>query len=157
MVLLTSGEKTTAYEIDDDQYEHISKYQWGLMITETGHKYIRRTTKTKTLVELLLHRYILNPPNGFYVDHIDGNGLNNKISNLRICSNSQNQMNAKLRKDNTSGYKGVHWDAWSQKWRAEILADGIHYRLGRFKTKEDAIDARLKAMVEHHGDFARLE
>lgn len=94
-------------------------------------------------------------PDGF-VDHIDGNKTNNKFSNLRPASNSQNIQNSKLRADNSSGVKGVHWDAGHKKWRAVITADGNQVRVGRFDSVSTAKDAIERVRAEMHGAFARV-
>jgi hypothetical protein len=90
------------------------------------------------------------------VDHRDGNRQNNRWLNLREAGNGPNLQNAKLRSDNRSGVKGVHWDARHKKWRAVISVDKRSLRLGRFNTilaAETAISAARKKL---HGEFARL-
>jgi len=89
------------------------------------------------------------------VDHIDGNKLNNRWSNFRETSNGPNIQNSKIRKDNTSGIKGVHWDAQHKKWRAVIYADGQGIRLGRYSSIDEAASVISKARLEMHGSFAR--
>jgi len=68
------------------------------------------------------------------IDHIDGDPLNNRIENLRECTLSQNSQNSKMRADNTSGVKGVHWDKNSKKWITQIQTNGERVRLGSFKS-----------------------
>jgi len=79
------------------------------------------------------------------VDHIDGDILNNKISNLRLATLSQNQDNRKKNKNNTSGITGVLWLKISKKWRAEIYKDGSQIYLGDFDNKDEAIAVRIAA------------
>ena len=90
-----------------------------------------------------------------YIDHIDGNGLNNKWSNLRGATPSQNMMNQRKRADNTSGVKGVSFDKTRNKWYAYINANGKRKMLGRHDIKEDAIAARMIAELAAHGQFAK--
>lgn len=90
-----------------------------------------------------------------YIDHIDGNGLNNRWSNLREATPSQNMMNQRLRNDNTSGVKGVSFDKLRNRWYAYINADGKRKMLGRHATKEDAVAARMIAEQLTHGEFSR--
>lgn len=88
------------------------------------------------------------------VDHEDTNRLNNRWQNLREAANGPNIQNSRLRKDNSSGVKGV-----TQKgngWIAYISAGNGQQRLGYFKNKSDAITARLKAAEELHGQFLRV-
>jgi hypothetical protein len=86
------------------------------------------------------------------IDHIDGDRLNNRWANFREANNGQNRHNTKLAKNNTSGTKGVCWDEHHQAWAATI----DQKRIGRFKFKQDAIDARMKAAEELHGQFMRV-
>jgi hypothetical protein len=89
------------------------------------------------------------------VDHIDGDGLNNKWDNLRDVTHSQNLMNAAVRSDSTSGYKGVSYDKARDRWYAYINIDGKRKMLGRHKTMQEAVTARQNAESELFGEFAR--
>jgi hypothetical protein len=89
------------------------------------------------------------------VDHIDGDGLNNKWENLRDITHSQNLMNAAVRSDSTSGYKGVSYDSRRDKWYAYINIDGKRKMLGRHRTMQEAITARRDAEQDLFGEFAR--
>lgn len=91
------------------------------------------------------------------VDHIDGNGLNNTRVNLRVANSTENARNTRLRKDNTSGFKGVTWHKKNRKWRAVIKVDGGQKHLGMFDTLEAAYAAYCKAALHYFGEFARLE
>ena len=61
-----------------------------------------------------------------------------------------------MSKNNTSGFKGVHWNEQKQRWAAEITLDYKKIRLGKFRTKEEAFAAYCAAAAEHHGEFARV-
>ena len=87
------------------------------------------------------------------LDHIDGNPSNNSIANLREASYSQNNCNAKRRK-NTSGFKGVSWWARDKKWQVHIHTETGRKFLGYFPTPEEAYAAYCKAAREHYGEFA---
>jgi len=89
------------------------------------------------------------------IDHIDGNSCNNRITNLRIATNTQNCYNSKRPKNNTSGYKGAYLDRRSNRWGACIRVDGQSVWLGTFDTSELAHMAYSKAAAELHGEFAR--
>lgn len=89
------------------------------------------------------------------VDHIDGDGLNNAWTNLRDVTHSQNLMNAAVRSDSTSGFKGVSYDKARQRWYAYINIDGKRKMLGRHLTKQEAITARSKAEKALFGCFAK--
>lgn len=91
-----------------------------------------------------------------FIDHRDGNKSNNRWANLRSASNGQNVQNSKLRRDNRSGAKGVHWDAYHQRWGATISAGRGQVRLGRFTAKKAAIAVRVAAQSHMHGEFSRI-
>jgi hypothetical protein len=88
------------------------------------------------------------------IDHIDCDGMNNRIENLRAATPSQSKMNQRLRKDNTTGVKGVFNNG--SGFTMVIWSGGRQYRR-RFRTLEDAAKARLEAASLLHGDFARHE
>jgi len=89
------------------------------------------------------------------IDHINGVRHCNVLANLREVSSSQNKMNSSLRCDNTSGTKGVSYEARYDRWRAYITADGKRKMLGSFATLDEAIAARVEAQKFVHGEFAR--
>ncbi|HEV8525455.1 MAG TPA: NUMOD4 domain-containing protein [Terriglobales bacterium] len=91
------------------------------------------------------------------VDHINRDTLDNRLSNLRVCTNAQNRLNSKQRSNSKAPYKGISYDKRSGKWRARIQVNGKTTWLGRFDTPEDARDAYRDAAVKHHGEFARVE
>lgn len=84
------------------------------------------------------------------IDHINGNRIDNRLTNLRDCTNAENQQNIKGRSHNKSGFIGVHFDAWSGKWRASIKIDEKTIKLGRFSSKRDASEAYKEAKRQHH-------
>ena len=83
------------------------------------------------------------------VDHIDKNPYNNAISNLREATDSQNLFNTSIRSDNTSGVKGVSFSARDNVWRAYVNSGGKQKNLGCFKTKAEAVVARLLGEAQH--------
>lgn len=92
------------------------------------------------------------PPNGYYVDHINGIKADNRMLNLRLATPTQNQQN----KAGSGGYaKGVTWrDRKSKPWQAKIRVDGARIHLGSFATHDEAAEAYRKACLEYHGEFA---
>jgi hypothetical protein len=83
------------------------------------------------------------------IDHIDGNGLNNKIENLRDVAQSENTKNRRLNRNNKSGQCGVHWFKQTSKWRADIKIDGRKISLGYFDDFNDAVEAREEAELKY--------
>jgi len=107
--------------------------------------------------QLKIHNVILDhDPNksNLIVDHINGNVLDNRKCNLRLCTRAENARNVKKSKSNTSGYIGVSKE--STKWLACVTLDGKVYRAGRFEDKVEAARARDRKAIELHGEFARL-
>ena len=100
-----------------------------------------------------MHRVITNASQDEQVDHRDHDGLNNRRSNLRLVTSSQNQHNSRMPNSNTSGYKGVSWDAQSAKWKAQICLQGKRFFLGRFDTAEEAHVAYCRASESLHGEY----
>nr|DAL80274.1 MAG TPA: homing endonuclease [Caudoviricetes sp.] len=100
-----------------------------------------------------LHRILFDKTN-LFVDHINGNKLDNRKSNLRICNNADNLKNrVKLPKNNTSGILGVRFREDRNKWYAEIQCNKEKIYLGSFSSKEDAIKARLNGELKLFGKY----
>jgi hypothetical protein len=89
------------------------------------------------------------------IDHINGDKSDNSIANLRIATDSQNLANAKMYSGNTSGVKGVAWDARSRKWKAYVRLRGTYHHLGYFTNIADAARARLAGAERLQGEFTR--
>lgn len=94
------------------------------------------------------------PPIGQELDHVNRDRWDNRIENLRLATRSQNNLNSKISRRNTSGVKGVCWDAVRSKWRAEIKRDGEVFHLGRYDDFEVACEVRRMKAVELFGSFA---
>lgn len=90
-----------------------------------------------------------------YIDHENGDGVDNRFSNLRPCNASQNVANSRLRLNNRSGAKGVHWDPSRKKWLAQIMVGRRHVFLGRFDELVRASAVYADAAEKHFGEFAR--
>jgi len=106
---------------------------------------------------LQMHRAIMGfEPGDPEVDHRDGDGLNNRRSNLREATSAQNQANQRPQAARSSRFKGVCWNKWSQRWMAQINVDGRQRHLGRFADEVDAARAYDAAALETWGEFAHL-
>lgn len=92
------------------------------------------------------------------IDHINGNGFDNRLQNLRVVTQKQNCENQKLHKNNTSGHPGVDWSKVSNKWRAKITLNYKTIHIGLFENKDQAIDAykSFAAKVHTHNSFAKI-
>jgi len=106
--------------------------------------------------KIRLHRLITNAPYDMEVDHINGNKLDNRNYNLRICTKAENQRNRSKQSNNSSGYKGVSWHKGMNKWTANIGINGKREYIGSFSDKDEAARAYNQAAIKHHGEFAKL-
>lgn len=149
--------------IDVADFEDLARFKWHVTWAETAKTfYAYRNRKVTEWIEgqshqISMHRQIMGEPEGLEVDHRDGNGLDNRRHNLRVATHTQNSHNSRRLSTNKTGVKGVHFEAQTQKYRAEIIAHKKHIRLGRFSTLEEATEARRRAAIEYHGEFARLD
>ena len=101
-----------------------------------------------------LHQYGEWPAHD--IDHIDGDKLNNRIDNLREATHAENQHNTGASRNNTSGYKGVHWFKEKKKWQVRIQSSGKPLHLGYFDSAEAGHEAYREAAIRLHGEFARV-
>jgi len=104
-----------------------------------------------------LHRILMNAPPNMEVDHIDRDKLNNRLSNLRLCTRKQNLRNRSKLKNNSTGFKGVDFTKETKNYRARIMADNKRIYLGNFKNAAEAGAAYEKAAKKYHGEFAYKE
>ena len=130
--------------ISIESIESVSKYRWCL---DQCHNYVVNNTVGR------LHRYIMNCPKGVCVDHINGNTLDNRLENLRLCNHQQNMYNRKTPKTNTSGHVGVSLNRVGN-WRARIKVEGREM-CKTFKNIGDAIAWREYMEKKHHKEFRR--
>jgi hypothetical protein len=137
--------------VDDDDYKELNQYNWCAYKGRYTHYVVRGSNKLGKNIPI--HRQIMNPPDNMQVDHINGNGLDNRKENLRICKISQNIFNGKLRKNNTSGFKGVTYDKKNKKWYSQITVNRKHKFLGRFTDINDAKESYIKAAKDYFGEF----
>lgn len=107
-------------------------------------------------IQIYLHHSMIPKKRGFEVDHIDGDGLNNRRVNLRRTTRAQNGKNMQLSVANSSGFKGVCWDKRRGKWYAYIHVDRKQHPLGRFNSAEEAAEAYAEASKKLHREFGRI-
>ena len=162
---LTFGKDNRITQIDDEEYERCkdlyiilskSKRKNPKIYAQIIFRVIDKNNK-RTIKSMLLHRFILGiiDPK-IFIDHIDGNPLNNQRSNLRIVTNQQNQFNQIKRPNTSSKYKGVSWYKRRNSWVATIRYNKKTYNLGYFKTEEEAALAYNEKASELFGKHARL-
>jgi len=148
LIPLTQGKLAI---VDADDYDWLSKYKW-YGARAGGKFYACRSIKQRTIG---MHREIMGEPKGMFIDHRDGNSLNNRKSNLRICTPAQNVLNRGCM-GGSSGYKGVSSLKKLNKWKAEITFKGRRIHIGHFEDEIDAAKAYDKKAKELFGEFAYL-
>lgn len=144
--------KGEEFYFDLEDYDKIKNYCW--YISNDGYVYSR---DCKTNKNIAMHRLIMNFPDTTYdIDHIHGNKSrsNNRKSNLRIATKSQNRINTGLRKDNTSGVTGVYFDKRYNIWYSRIKVNDEYIHLGCFDNFEDAVAARKEAEEKYFGEWS---
>ena len=162
---LTQGQVTV---VDDEDYEWLNQWKWhatkgargGFYAVRNSARGGSRGTSTGTGIgkrhTVWMHRLILHTPKNMESDHKDGDSLNNRKYNLRICTHGQNVFNSNGRKNSSSIYKGVVWDASRSKWKAAIGFNSKLKYLGRYDDEIDAAKVYDKAAVKYFGEFARV-
>jgi len=150
LIQLTQGEYAI---VDDEDFKLLSHWKWHLLKKKTNKYAVRRNPKGKPK-NILMHRQILYTRKDQYSDHINGNGLDNRRSNLRLCTHTESNRYVQKRSHNTSGYLGVY--NHEGKWAAGIRVSSKHIYLGRYRTKEEAALAYNVAAIKYHGQFATL-
>jgi hypothetical protein len=141
--------------IDTTDYIWLNQWKWRASF-DNGRWYARRQGRRSNgkQAAVLLHRFIANVPQGMQGDHINGDGLDNRRCNLRVCTHGQNQQNRGPCKNNKSGYKGVYWNKADKTWVAQIRADRKRYYLGSFDSAQSADKAYRAKSLLLHGTFS---
>jgi hypothetical protein len=153
IIVRKDGSKHSFY-IDKQDYDKVKDYRWKIMFNgRTAYVTGRLKGSNK---QYLIHRIILSPKTKEKIDHIDGNGLNNRRNNIRLCTYTQNNQNAQIRKDNSTGVKGVR-KVKSGKYSARIQSNKKRINLGTFNTLEEAKEAYNKKAQELHKEFTRYK
>lgn len=137
--------------IDIEDIEKVKDIKWHRTELQRYTYYCKSNhSKWKSI-----HRLILGVDDeNLVVDHINKDGLDNRKSNLRVCTNAQNLCNCKIPKNNKSGIKGVYWSNSRNKWAAQLTINNKTKLIGRFNTFEEAVKARLEAEEKYYGEYA---
>jgi hypothetical protein len=141
--------------VDDEDYDELMKYKWYAIKGSTIYFYARRTPFKDGQHKISMHRQILNFPDKI-IDHVNRNGLDNRKSNLRLCSKSENRINCKKHKNNTSGFRGVSWHPLIKKWQVRIQHNNISVHIGYFSEKIQGAKSYDKKAIEFFGKFVVL-
>lgn len=144
------------FTVSIEDYDKIKKYYW--FANKNGYVCAKNIIYDNVKYKLvLLSRFLLNAKDDEIVDHKDRNPLNNTRNNLRIATRSQNNINIKMRIDNTSGVTGVHQRSDNGKWVARLNVDNKRIELGSFDDFNDAVRVRLEAEKIYHKEFIPIE
>tara|TARA_Y100000310_G_scaffold301556_1_gene338130 strand:- start:62 stop:643 length:582 start_codon:yes stop_codon:yes gene_type:complete len=156
--------------IDAEDWERVSQHTWGVIMNTykplSEYKelpkrfYVRTSTRGEDGKQrgVFLHRFLINTPEGMHTDHINGDSMDNRKKNLRVCTSAENQANRGKNKNNTSGFKGVCRSLRSskEKWIAKIKYQRKTHTIGCFGTREEAAMAYDEKAKEFFGEFASL-
>ena len=139
--------------VDDKDFLLLNTHSWFL--AQSGYAFAHPLNTHIDTPLVSMHRLILNPPKGFFIDHINRNKLDNRRCNLRIASKGQNSMNRPKQKGKYSSiYKGAIWDKGNNRWRSRISLNQKVIYIGVFKTAIEAAKAYDLKAKELFGEFA---
>jgi hypothetical protein len=139
--------------IDDEDWVKIKKFTWYILYNKNKNRSVKCVSTNDREGNIKLHKLVT----GYKLtDHINGNPLDNRKSNLRDCSHAENMRNRGLHANNSSGFKGVSFHIKSNKFQVNIRIGGKPIYLGLYTHVKDAARAYNKAALKYHGEFARL-
>lgn len=150
---------TQGYEaiIDAKDTPLVEGMNWRALVDQHTVYAVRSGARSKVEKRktIYMHRLFATVPDSMELDHVDGNGLNNRRENLRVATALQNRRNQKLGKRNKVGLKGVSWSKAAKKWQASIRVNNKGVYLGIFETPEEAHAAYIAAIPKYHGDWGK--
>jgi len=132
--------------VDDEDYDSVSSIVWHTKCLPKPYAFHGN---------MKMERFILNPPEGLVIDHINGDGLDNRKNNLRVCSQGENTRNRSKQSNASKRYKGVYL-LRGKYWGAKIYPHGKQIFLGYYSSDVDAALAYNAAALKHYGEYARL-
>lgn len=159
---LTKGQYTL---VDAQDYDFLMQWQWNASNGEKGSQfyatravYIPLPGGGRKKAALRMHNLIMPPPEGMEIDHINGDTLDNRRCNLRVCIHAHNMRNLPKPRDGrtSSPYKGVSLHKQSGRWQAMIKVNYRQKWLGNYDDPKEAAAAYNRAALEHFGEYARL-
>lgn len=155
LALLELSQNLTA-TIDAADVPLVESYGWIAKRSKYTYYAMARSRDADGKVShLALHRLLMAPPEGMVVDHINGDGLDNRRANLRVVTVAENNMNSRVRRDSQSGVKGAYYNKRAGSYCSRIKRDERRVYLGTFATAEEAAIAYARASEELHGEFGR--
>lgn len=138
--------------IDEEDYDNVKNYTWHIHHGYVVHTISRKINKKQG--QIPIHRLVMGNPQGYEVDHINGNKLDNRKCNLRVCTGKQNKKNRGRNSNNSSGFSGV-FRGKNGKFIAYITSERERIHLGTFDDFESAKRAYMIRSVQLFGEFSR--
>ena len=153
MIPLTMGKVAI---VDAADFDALSAYKWCAMQSGNGKfRAMRKGPRNGgSGAAILMHRLVMSAPEGVKVDHINHDPLDNRRSNLRLCTHAENLRNVTSYRESSSQYLGVSWHKARGKWTAQIEIDGRKKHLGYFTEEAAAALTYDAAARAHYGAFA---
>lgn len=145
--------------IDDEDYDRViamGKWYFHHSGYAARSEHYKKPCGKDAVIHIRMHRVLFDIPKNMLIDHINGNRLDNRKCNLRICTPSGNARNAAVNKNSSSGFKGVTFFKKQSKFRARIAVDGKQIFLGYFDNPTEAASAYNFAAIKYHQEFAKL-
>jgi len=138
--------------VDDADADRVLAFRWQARLYPSDRRYASRGVRDgKRITHVWMHRFILDAPPGLLVDHINGDGLDNRRANLRLCSKTENNRN---RRSARTGFKGV--SKVYRKYHAALKCGANRVFIGIYDTEIEAATAYDRAAKQWFGEFARL-
>ena len=142
--------------IDSEDYDKIKGYTWYAANVNKGFRPRAQKITNGKCKFFYIHRLVMDCPDNMIVDHINGDPMDNRKINLRICTYAENCKNRKKTKSKTaSSYRGVTWHKRDRLWHARITVNGSVIFIGCFDSEMNAAMARDKAELKYFGEFAK--
>ena len=152
---LTQGKEAI---VSDRDYAYLRQWNWCYgKNSKNSEGYAKRAAPRPRKATIKMHKIVAARMNlTGEIDHRNGDKLDNRRCNLRGATGSQNRANRGAQRNNTSGFKGVCWSNWAEKWVVNIQVKGKQKHVGYFEDKHSAARAYNRAALKHYGQFAHL-
>lgn len=141
--------------VDRKNYDYLNQWKWHYSHGYAVRRVHKRLSEGKYVgTYIYMHRLIMQPSAEMVTDHINGDGLDNRESNLRNCTQQDNVRNKRVQSNSISGVKGVRWNKHKNRYEPNITVNGKRVYIGRYKTIEEATEAYKRAAIKYFGEYA---